>query len=61
LFLAGRDDTQFAADAWAMHTASAATRKQLEIRETGAHGTDLLRGPDGAATQSLLLRFLPPA
>jgi pimeloyl-ACP methyl ester carboxylesterase len=61
LFLAGRDDTQFAADARAMHTASAATRKQLEIRETGAHGTDLLRGPDGAATQSLLLRFLPPA
>jgi pimeloyl-ACP methyl ester carboxylesterase len=61
LFLAGRDDTQFAADARTMYTASAATRKRLEIRETGAHGTDLLRGPDGAVTQSLLLEFLPAA
>ena len=58
LFLAGRYDTQFAADARRMYVASAAARKRLAIRSTGAHGTDLLRGPDGAATQALLLSFL---
>jgi pimeloyl-ACP methyl ester carboxylesterase len=58
LFLAGKDDTQFAADAEKMYGASAATRKRLEIRDTGAHGTDLLRGPDGAPTQALLLDFI---
>ena len=58
LFLAGKDDTQFAADARKMYAASASERKRLVIRSTGAHGTDLLRGGDGASTQALLLAFL---
>jgi dienelactone hydrolase len=58
LFLAGKYDTQFAADARKMYAASAAARKRLAIRTTGAHGTDLLRGGDGTATWGLLLSFL---
>jgi dienelactone hydrolase len=58
LFLAGKYDTQFAADARKMYGASASVRKRLAIRTTGAHGTDLLRGGDGASTQALLLAFL---
>jgi hypothetical protein len=41
-----------------MYAASASARKRLVIRSTGAHGTDLLRGGDGASTQALLLGFL---
>jgi pimeloyl-ACP methyl ester carboxylesterase len=58
MFLAGRYDTQYATDARKMYAVSAAMRKRLVIRTTGAHGTDLLRGSDGAATQALLLAFL---
>jgi pimeloyl-ACP methyl ester carboxylesterase len=58
LFLAGKYDTQFATDARKMYAASASGRKRLAIRTTGAHGTDLLRGGDGASTQALLLSFL---
>jgi pimeloyl-ACP methyl ester carboxylesterase len=58
LFLAGKYDTQFAADARTMYAASAAGHKRLVIRATGAHGTDLLRGGDGPATQALVLSFL---
>jgi alpha-beta hydrolase superfamily lysophospholipase len=57
-FLAGKDDTQFAADAQTLYDVSVSTRKRLEIRDTGSHGTDLLRGPDGPATQALVLGFL---
>ena len=58
LFLAGKYDTQFATDARTMYGASAASRKRLVIRTTGAHGTDLLRDGGGAATQALVLSFL---
>jgi pimeloyl-ACP methyl ester carboxylesterase len=58
LFLAGKYDTQFAADARKMYAASASTRKRLVIRPTGAHGTDLLRGSNVAATQALVLSVL---
>ena len=58
LFLAGKYDTQFAADARRMYAASASKRKRLAIRVTGAHGTDLLRGGDATATWRLLLSFL---
>jgi pimeloyl-ACP methyl ester carboxylesterase len=61
LFLAGRYDTQFAADARRMYAASASMQKRLAIRTTGAHGTDLLRGGDGTATWALLLSFLRSA
>jgi pimeloyl-ACP methyl ester carboxylesterase len=58
LFLAGRDDASFVEDAQALYAASAAADKTLELRPTDAHGTDLLRGADGAAVRALLLAFL---
>jgi pimeloyl-ACP methyl ester carboxylesterase len=58
LFLAGKDDTQFAEDARAMFEASVSPRKRLELRDTGAHGTDLLRGAGGAEVRALALAFV---
>ena len=57
-FAAGRDDVDFAHDAQTFYDASPAAGKKIVIYPTGAHGTALLAGSQGAAARRALLDFL---
>jgi pimeloyl-ACP methyl ester carboxylesterase len=57
-FAAGADDVDFAHDAQTLYDASPAAGKQIAIYPTGAHGTALLAGSQGAAARRALLAFL---
>jgi pimeloyl-ACP methyl ester carboxylesterase len=60
-FAVGRGDVDFVAEMQKLYDASAAKRKQLEILETGAHGTDMLRGSTAGVLRPKLLAFLVAA
>jgi pimeloyl-ACP methyl ester carboxylesterase len=60
-FGVGRQDNGFLAEMQKLYDASAAEDKQLEIVETGEHGTRMLTGAQGAAMRSKLLAFLADA
>ena len=58
LFVAGREDTAFAADARVLFRAARSSEKQLLLAEDFAHGTDLLDGPEGPRVRREILGFL---
>ncbi len=60
-FAVGHDDTAFVPEVRKLYNASDAAHKQLEIVDTGNHGTLLLKGPAGAALRAKLLVFLKGA
>jgi pimeloyl-ACP methyl ester carboxylesterase len=60
-FAVGREDDGFPAGMQKLYAASAAENKKLELVDTGAHGTRMLIGAEGAAMRSKLLAFLADA
>jgi pimeloyl-ACP methyl ester carboxylesterase len=60
-FAVGRDDTAFVAEVHKLYDASAAKDKQLEVLDTGDHGTALLAGSAGAGLRAKLLAFFARA
>ena len=60
-FAVGRGDTDFVGEMQKLYDASAAERKQLEILETGAHGTDMLKGSTTGVLRPKLVAFLAAA
>jgi pimeloyl-ACP methyl ester carboxylesterase len=58
LFVAGKDEVPFAADARALFRAAVSRDKDLFLAKDFAHGTDLFDGPEGPRVRTRILRFL---
>ena len=58
LYAVGKDDFCCTEEMQKLYDAAAAPVKHLELLDTGAHGTQLLKGPTGTQARELILRFL---
>ncbi len=58
LYAVGKDDFCCTQDMHDLYGAAAARVKHLELLDSGAHGTELLKGPTGTQARKLILRFL---